>query len=85
MGRRAFAEISVIRGDARTNHRIRVRMALSLSLKGASLQARIPGAQFVELDSKNHILLEKTVRNHVSNVFDKAGRWDARSGDRVRA
>lgn len=75
--------------------------------QGHLLASAIPDAQFVELDSKNHILLgheplsarereilaliteglgnaeiadclsisDKTVRNHVSNLFDKLGVW----------
>ena len=77
------------------------------SVEGRLIASSIEGAQFVEVESKNHILLahelasprerevlgllsegldnaqiavrldisEKTVRNHVSSVYDKLGVW----------
>jgi pimeloyl-ACP methyl ester carboxylesterase/DNA-binding CsgD family transcriptional regulator len=134
---RAMLDVTAMLGEVRTPTLVlhARRDAVAPIAEGRILAAGIPGAQFVELDSKNHILLEnepawkrfcevvleftgqsvpereqhpafdslsprerevlalikeglgnaqiaerlsiseKTVRNHVSNIFDKLGVW----------
>ncbi len=135
---RAMLDVTAMLGEVRTPTLVlhARRDAVAPIAEGRILAAGIPGAQFVELDSKNHILLEnepawerfceavleftglsvpgaggehpafdslsprerevlglikeglgnaqiaerlsiseKTVRNHVSNLFDKLGVW----------
>lgn len=134
---RAMLDVTDLLGEVRTPTLVlhARRDAVAPIAEGHILAAGIPGAQFVELDSKNHILLEnepawgrfcdevleflgrrgstrgedpafaeltprerdvllliakghgnaqiaerlsiseKTVRNHVSNIFDKLGVW----------
>lgn len=134
---RAMLDVTDLLGEVRTPTLVlhASRDAVAPIAEGHILAAGIPGAQFVELDSKNHILLEnepawgrfcdevleflgrrgstrgedpafaeltprerdvllliakghgnaqiaerlsiseKTVRNHVSNIFDKLGVW----------